>query len=342
MGRTLCPAGAVLPDRYNTILQSLEFIPDLLETNPGALCWGINFDRHIEPIKHPGQLVGRAKKTMLAAGLHPKHWKSVVRTETATMINLVTGAHSHAATAAHTLNALVQAKASPEYQKGFDPAQNPSLEGHVAQSIARDHFHPQATGSKHREAAHWGNLEAFAVILFKESFRTNEPYNSYHARQALDYVLEESRQGREIQSKSWRGLFERAERWHREQNTATYRKQWQEILTRQSGRMSCWDHHLPTDDDGQIIIEVEGDTYRVVPLLSQYMLYQESATLDHCVIGYGDQCVSGNTRIFSIREVKGKEPPGTLQIQTSGKEGWRNVQLRGPHNHPVSKKPLTH
>ena len=84
--------------------------------------------------------------------------------------------------------------------------------------------------------------------------------------------------------------------------------------------------------------EFERGDYRVVPLLSQKDLAEESARMGHCVGygGYARRCAQNTSRIFHIEKVRGKgarRPMATAQI-TGGlsPDDWRLAQLQGPGN----------
>ena len=73
----------------------------------------------------------------------------------------------------------------------------------------------------------------------------------------------------------------------------------------------------------------------VTPLLSEYDLYQESTHMRHCVIGYGPDCASGSSRIFSIT----KDGRHLATVELNNRTGrWKAVQVRGRHNHPVDEE----
>ena len=83
--------------------------------------------------------------------------------------------------------------------------------------------------------------------------------------------------------------------------------------------------------------EHEAMGFTVVPLTGELQLIEESETMLHCVADYAPQCVSGLSRLFSIR--KNGCTQATAQIER-GREPdsrtWRAAQTRGYRNRPAA------
>lgn len=71
--------------------------------------------------------------------------------------------------------------------------------------------------------------------------------------------------------------------------------------------------------------------YIIVPLTTPQQLLEESEVMRHCVATYLENCLGGDTRIFSIREAGNDERVGTIELAiVSGR--WEMVQLKGKCN----------
>lgn len=87
--------------------------------------------------------------------------------------------------------------------------------------------------------------------------------------------------------------------------------------------------------------EVVVKGYKIIPLTSSYELIDEGKDMHHCVGSYSENCLEGNSRIFSIRD-KENNKIATLELRFttyfSGKtqHGWVVNQCRGVCNGDVS------
>lgn len=123
----------------------------------------------------------------------------------------------------------------------------------------------------------------------------------------------------------WRGMLRMCREWHRQQARNKYRHQWENLLQQQQGQFLSWRSLLPeTREDGVVFI----------PLETELDLYQESMTMDHCVIQYGRSAASGN-RLFHVDVNTGGDGGDGYTVQLSRVNGaWRPVQTRGRRNAP--------
>jgi len=89
-----------------------------------------------------------------------------------------------------------------------------------------------------------------------------------------------------------------------------------------------------------------GNPYLLVPLTTPHQLFEESKTMHHCVVSYIDDCISGEVRIFSVREASTNQCIATAELSVQSGQ-WKVVQLKGKHNRElmhrflVSGDPLT-
>lgn len=123
--------------------------------------------------------------------------------------------------------------------------------------------------------------------------------------------------------RGWAYLEKSSEEWHKEghyyyseDNIAEY-PSWNCTVAE---RQEEWLAFFPSDNP-----------YAVIPLTTPQHLLDESRTMHHCVVNYLDSCISGDTRIFSIRSKKNNHQMATAELTIqSGK--WALVQLKGKHN----------
>ena len=74
--------------------------------------------------------------------------------------------------------------------------------------------------------------------------------------------------------------------------------------------------------------------YRIIPLVDENLLYEEGREMSHCVHNYTDECVNGNTLIFSIRQKQTRL--ATVQYKRYRTSAlWHMVQIKGPKNASV-------
>ena len=251
-----------------------------------------------------------ARQSMEKAGVDRTNWKFAATMDTMTMRNTTKDLTKERA--AVLLNAMARARvASPE----------------AARAVALAGVQLLTGGRNGRE-----NTVIALSLLFQEMDPEEEAgerhrFTGLEVRDVFDYVHEMSRDnGPVIRSTTWAGLRRRSEEWHRQLQEDPINRQWKNTLAGQDNMYQAWHSCLGrTDMNGLTII----------PLTSQKDLYEESLAMSHCVIGYGDQCASGQSRIFSIRS--GDKRIATGEIRPNGR-GWTESQTRGPRNHAVSNQ----
>jgi hypothetical protein len=70
--------------------------------------------------------------------------------------------------------------------------------------------------------------------------------------------------------------------------------------------------------------------YKSIPLTTPQQLLAESQQMNHCVMTYMGSCMSGRTRIFSVRDAKNCAVATAELSLLTGR--WVLVQLKGKHN----------
>ena len=104
-------------------------------------------------------------------------------------------------------------------------------------------------------------------------------------------------------------------------------EQWDRIMTKRRNGPLSWESLVAeTTTPGGISI---------IPLTNEEQLRDETTLMDHCVIGYGDDCASGQSRIFSIRQ-QGKTIATGEITPNQKRDQWRVTQVRGFMNNRVS------
>ena len=306
---------------YNAVASATpETIQHLADTNPGAITWLLNIDRPDQLHPHPGEVIRIAKASMTRHGLEPKAWKSAT-TMSANAMRTVAEPPKDiegyrlpkqpqpGPAEAFILNVIARARdiMRPETQD-------------LLVSAVRQHITPEDLSGRHPRKA--PNIQTCIFLMVKE----NPPHVPWQLRDILDYARDVSHRGDAITATTWGGLIKASDRWHRQLRLTPKTVQWNNILRTQDSLYRVWD---------SAVGEYTHEAYTVTPLLSEYDLYQESTRMDHCVIGYGDDCASGNSRIFSIT----KEGRNLATVELAKRTGrWKAAQVRGQYNHPVNQE----
>ncbi len=71
--------------------------------------------------------------------------------------------------------------------------------------------------------------------------------------------------------------------------------------------------------------------YKIVPLTTSRLLFDESEAMRHCVFTYIEYCMDGSTRIFSVRLAQSNKRFATAELNRSV-GGWKLIQLKGKSN----------
>jgi len=71
--------------------------------------------------------------------------------------------------------------------------------------------------------------------------------------------------------------------------------------------------------------------YKIVPLTTARLLFDESDAMHHCVFTYVEYCMDGSTRIFSVRLAQSNKRFATAELNRSV-GGWKLIQLKGKSN----------
>jgi len=139
---------------------------------------------------------------------------------------------------------------------------------------------------------------------------------------------------------TWQRVLSESERWHAD----LAKKNESEQFVARYG--FAWDHPM---DYGTLPVEVVTKTgERVVALRSGADIFLEGKVMHHCVASYIRNVVSGNCRLYSVRDRDDNrlatfeldiEWPKTIEgiVRDKGKlVSWKCVQIKGPYNQPAT------
>ena len=126
--------------------------------------------------------------------------------------------------------------------------------------------------------------------------------------------------------RGWTHLQHLAGEWHNAEIQGNYIDPYGQLYS--LARWSCkledhileWNNFLP-----------KNIPYQLVSLTSQKQLAEEAKIMSHCVVTYGDYCVRGMSRIFSVRNLLGNIRIATIELIYSGNQ-WKINQIKGKSN----------
>ena len=301
---------------YNMAAPAKDIFKHLHGTNPGALTWLMSTDPPRTTPKHPGELIAKAKHSLKEAGLQPTAWKSAATLSTEIMMEIttvLTDGEPHPTPPEHRTKLLNIIAAN-------NITTSPSNIYPALQTL-------RTIGTLRRIRSHTtedplidSNSQACAAIIL----RTDPDKIGQDFQNIADYARDMTIESNPITCRNWNTLQRASERWHREIKSTPTKQKWNRLLDQQNSYYRAWPMALDTHQDGD---------YTIVPLSSEYDLFQESLQMDHCVISYGDDCALHNSRIFSIIETKENKRLATTELRKQGGR-WMPTQTRGRKNHP--------
>ena len=310
---------------YNTVARAYSTIQHLAATNPGALTWAMTSDTRLdtqsdtplEMLEHPGQLIAQAKRELINAGLDPRNWRRTT-TLPPDVIKEVN-------------------RPIAESDQPFDKTLTTLAKAFVLNAIADSHIVPNPAtvrialrpaalliGFQNQRSIHPStarNMTTMLTLIIKSGVTEPDP----DMQDCTDYVHNLNFNKETLTATTLNGLRKAAARWHRQLRREPIIHTWNTIIRNQNGFYRAWNPGLKQHTDGQ---------YTITPLSTEYDLYEDSLEMEHCVVGYGDYCVDGHSRIFSISDSRGRRLATTeLTFQP---QGWTPTQTRARHNHQVS------
>ena len=304
---------------YNAATTLNDHIPELHQRNPGALAWAFNTPLPDHPLLHPSQLISAVKHSMKEAGVQPENWRFATTLPSPTIKSCLSSGNTHHA--ALMLNAAAKAHTQPDQTNTWHAINTiiPKLTAYLD-----DYPHPEITKE---------NILTTLSLFTKATAHADQPLPPptdqdpphIQAIDLVDYVRHMSMTSHRIRSTTWNGLIQASDRWHRDTNLNNYNEMWQYRLKTTSGYYAAWTSPLP---------HIQAGEYHIIPILDELGLLEESRAMQHCVYTYAQLCITGNTRIFSVRTNTEKpQRVATTQLDLTPSGAWQEIQTKAPHNH---------
>ena len=297
---------------YNQAVMRREFTSKLSGSNNAIDVW-MQHDhrvmRSIEDFNHVGELVSAVRERMSALGFNMRMWKALNRLPMPE-VNKVLMIESDSPTLT-----LVALEVSAQTERAPDSK--------VLSTALRSRNWRKPCGSNH--------VTAIRLLLKASSELSKADPSADHKPVAdqlydvCDYVNGLDRENMKLRSTTWSGLVKKSDRWHRENFLRQYSYMFDDVLAAYQGHYRRW-HSLV----GRYTYEERNITLSAID--SDLGLFHETADMRHCVVGYGDQCERGSTRIFQIH--KDEKHIGTAEIVLDEKT-WKVGQVRGELNRPL-------
>ena len=298
---------------YNTVMNLGDELTKLARTNPGAVSWAMNHAQPRETVRHPGQLITLARKSLHDAGLHPHHWKFVAALDHPIIKETP---QSSTEMLAAFLNGMAAANAAPP----------PDTAAFILNMVLASAYRKAITysrGTEEEKTLTKANIVLLLTLLcrqYAEVQNTTEILDQ--ALDVMDYVLSASEKQTPIRSTTWNGITKASHHWHRDTRQAEILDEWERKRGKRHGLLS-WKSLMGPTRKGNL---------EITPLTNEFQLFQEAREMNHCVVNYARNCVQGD-RIFSIS--RGGVKLATSQI-TRTPQGYQEVQTRGRDNHDVT------
>ena len=293
--------------RYNTAASLGDHLAELQKTNPGPTSWLLRAQEHGLPISHPGQVILSARQSLEAHGLNRESWRTCTKLP-ASMIQALTQQDDSGA-AAHIINIIAQAGAVPSED--------------IAQwAVTLTGTNPWDTRG--------ANVSLALRLIFQESSarQQNEQQDGYGLMREIpslmDFAQDADRQGATIRARSFTGLTQRSSQWRQNVQHQTAER----LMGQAKRKNPAWDSLLDAATVGE---------YTIIPLTSELDLLREGHHMRHCAATYGEKCLAGNSRLFSIR--KGSQRVATIEIVLL-ENTWRTSQVQGRMNADPAEKTL--
>lgn len=168
-----------------------------------------------------------------------------------------------------------------------------------------------------------GGVQFLEDIRDVPLFREYDALPDYH--HVVDWFIAESPDMDDNQVKrGWAYLNEKSNEWHQQDDQYGYYEtimdecpEWQCVIEEQyESWLKTLQHGIP---------------YKLVPITKPKMLYEETLAMHHCVVTHLENCLSGRTRIFSIRDESGEKRIATVEINY--RHGyWEVTEFKGRFN----------
>lgn len=302
--------------RYNNAVLNHDAIGPLGNTTPAVSAWAMD-DSLIHRNQHtnPGEMVAQIRDRMQGIGLERSSWRNTSRIPGPAM-NVISHARFPNYLAAIILNAAAANNISPS--KG--------LMNHAANIAAvtarRSRFlkRPSGKDTPKNLFARQTLQKLIAVVLKSPETELDQADTTGIADYAAALINDDT----PFTNTTLSGIKKASARWHRRIAQLNLENEIRQRLASYGGWVPTWNSLLP---------QHEADTpqgkYTVHPLTDTVSLLSEGRFQRHCVGAYDRHCLTGRTRIFSIRT--GDDIVATTEIQLQNGR-WKNAQTRGIQN----------
>lgn len=319
--------GRLALQHYNNAARWAGFLPELSRTNPGVAAIAF-LDHRIEgrEFNHPGQMITAVKQTAGrqadGAPLTPGQWSFIAGMPAATVCAAFRNhdgddpdfdLYDYSAGPNSAGRAMTMLKAMATVRTVMNPGQIALLQ----RSIDTIEQSCPPKSSIFRQAA---------IILCRDLAAGASIPDDAQMREIGDYLAGQIReQQTEITARTVKGLLKASARWHRRIMAQRMEHEWRHRLERNNGRYAAWNDLLGA-------VSLNG--FEFAPITDAFALLEEGYAMNHCVgyAGYEEQCIRGDSRIFSVRH----DGARAATVQLSRQDGqWRQEQTRGKHNAPA-------
>ena len=301
---------------YNLWL-SLVRVKDVRDTNPLVWAWltmkapqMLKIQLMKNQLPHPGEAVNMVRDDMFYHGFNPKYWRKISQTDKDLLKVLLSASDRR-------MSAIIM-NAMGKYQI-YQP--NVHLLGGTLRLVSEV--------IKRNGKPNWytkSQLENVIGIILRQ--------DEIPDQSLTDYVSNQLQDEGSITATTYRGLLRGVQDWHN-------RRVHEQILDRievekaeNDGMIRKWKSYIPMKN-----IEISDDlAVTVMPLVTLIDLYREGMEMNHCVGSYGNQCISGQSRIFAILGDDNIRSTAELQMR-DGK--WSVVQLQGTSGYRRSVSPTS-
>jgi hypothetical protein len=126
---------------------------------------------------------------------------------------------------------------------------------------------------------------------------------------------------------------------HQELDTNGLKAGWSTLERRYHEWVIQREAHSPAPPEWPAFVHaVKWEGLRFVSLASNAALIAEGHAMNHCIGGYGDRCLSGMLRAYSIRDRKSGTRVATLTVEEVAPGRWKIDAIKGNYNSPVTKR----
>ena len=327
--------------KFRKILDpAIDYLSTLLVSNPGVVgAWvfalrfkGLPMPGTVRfvPIRHQGQVISKVAE-LLRVNTGTKAWKYLAKMPADEVYSklIYLGAPRHALNGTiYPTSAMVSLSSIVRLYSEVDGQFSKRTAERIESSV-----------KTHRSVDVFGPLyKAYLKESAKPTVDRGATMDETHREftNMMDWATkfvrhdENHPEGRVLPNRGWKGLKRLSDRWHREvyENALAERRR----LEIQAAGLN--DAHWDSGLDSYVF----EDTYLLEALTNSTQLNLESERGKNCASSYVRQCVSGQSRLFSILKITNDDSPhqykATVELSAvyGIKEQWSAVQVTGIGN----------